>query len=56
MLDLDKCDIPYFHETLKINMSLMIANETVGSDLHRIIKRQNTTNIIFIRHSISLAY
>jgi len=51
MLDLDKCDIPHFHETLKINMSLMIANETVGSYLHRIIKGQNTTNIVFIRHS-----
>jgi len=56
MLDLDKCDIPHFHETLKINMSLMIANETVGSYLHRIIKGQNTTNIVFIRHSTFDAY
>jgi len=56
MLDLDKCGIPHFHETLKINMSLMIANETVGSYLHRIIKRQNTTNIVFIKHSNFDAY
>jgi len=56
MLDLDKCGIPHFHETLKINMSLMIANETVGSYLYRIIKGQNTTNIVFIRHSTFHAY
>ena len=56
MLDLDKCDTPHFHETLKINMSLMIANETDGSYLHRIIKGQNTTNIIFIRNSTFHAY
>ena len=56
MLDLDKYDIPHFHETLKINMSLMIANETVGSYLHRIIKGQNTTNIVFIRHWTFHAY
>jgi len=56
MLDLDKCDIPHFHETLKINMSLMITNETVGSYLHRIIKGQNTTNIVFIKHSTFHAY
>jgi len=56
MLDLDKCDIPHFHETLKINMSLMIANETVGSYLHRIIKGQNITNIVFIRHSFFHVY
>jgi len=56
MLDLDKYDIPHFHETLKINMSLMIANEIVGSYLHRIIKGQNTTNIVFIGRSSFHAY
>ena len=44
MLDLDKCDLPFFHETLKINMSLMIANETIDSYLHRKIKGKDTTN------------
>jgi len=34
----------------------MIANETIDSYLHRVINKQDTTNIVFIRHSTFHAY
>jgi len=48
MLDLDKCDTPHFHETLKINMSLMIEKRTIDSSKNF----QNAEhNKFFIMHS-----
>jgi len=43
-LHLSRCDIPQFHKTLKINMNLMIINETIDSDMREKNKRQNTFN------------
>ena len=53
-LHLDKYDIPNFQETLKINMNLMIINETIDSDMHEKNKRQDTFN--FFHQACGFSY
>jgi len=52
------CEIRHFHETLRINTSLMIVNKTIDLDMHRKIKRQDTTSFFYqiFRYSCILGF